>query len=104
MTDTDALVEEIAKAMFVRPFRDGPVQLSVAVPSWGGVGAHKREEFRNHARAALSAIEAAGWRVVPVEPTTTMYGAALEDLVPAADAHAAWTAMLSAAPRIGGEK
>ena len=109
MTDTDALVEEIAKAMFVRPFRDGPVQLSVAVPSWGGVGAHKREEFRNHARAALSAIEAAGWRVVPVEPTQEMIEAGLEGEVVRDSSGTSWrsptayvySAMLSAAPRIG---
>lgn len=68
----------------------------------GGFLVQNDGEARQIAKVALAAIESAGFRVVPVEPTPTMYGAALEDLVPAADAHAAWSAMLSAVPKIGG--
>ena len=46
--------------------------------------------------AHLAALEAEGLVVVPMEPTREMYQAALDELVPAADAGAAWRAMIAA--------
>lgn len=116
MSDTDTLVEAVARGLYAQwpnQFKETrpttmvePAYETVWVSeSWEEMIQNtpsRRLELLDAARAALSAIEAAGLRVVPVEPTPTMYGAALEVLVPAADAHAAWSAMLSAAPKIGG--
>lgn len=92
---SDALIEAVAKASC-----DNVYQRHGLPSPWPHLPADIRDAWTSSARAALAAIEAQGFRVVPVEPTPTMYGAALEDLVPAADAHAAWSAMLSAAPKI----
>jgi hypothetical protein len=65
------------------------------------------------ARAALAAIEAAGWRVVPAEPTAEMWNGWISvnheyDLVTqhayfdgdSGNWHACWDAMLAAAPKV----
>ena len=58
-------------------------------------------EYISQATAALTAIEAAGMRVVPVEPTTEMEVAGTETWLCEAAmedrAAACWTAMLAAA-------
>lgn len=59
MTPTDTLREAVARALCTS---DGFHE-----ESW--------EVYLSGADAALSAIEAAGWRVVPAEPTEAMTGA-----------------------------
>ncbi len=107
MTDTDALVEAVAKAI-----QDTTCRV-ISEDSLGVVATSlPDDECVNAARAALSAIEAAGWRVVPVEPTQEMIEAGLEGEVVRDSSGTSWrsptayvySAMLSAAPRIGGEK
>ncbi len=94
----DALIEAVATALWQQEsLRALGRNRLVAGDEWDD---GDRNVWRGLARAALAAIEAAGFRVVPVDPTPTMYGAALEDLVPPADAHAAWRSMLSAAPKL----
>lgn len=97
----DALIEAVAKAMFARdmPSSDWDDKYDEDV----------REPYRKNARAALAAIEAQGYRVVPVEPTNAMVDAMyaldkVDDRWPAC-ADDIWRAMLSAAPKLteGGE-
>lgn len=98
MTPTDTLretVEAAAHAIYV-----------------GAFSALTKDEARDIARAALSAIEAAGWRVVPVEPTEEMLATQDKAHVNAPTlkgqlndfcrtfASEIWAELLSAAPRL----
>lgn len=97
MTPTDTLREAVARAIAVRDGSDGL--------NWTA--------YASDADAALSAIEAAGWLVVPVEPTEPMRfagGTVCEQIMfeghPLAsgvifdDMAIVYTAMLSAAPSL----
>ena len=91
----DALIEAVAKALH------DTVPGSEAWGIYPAIRAH----FAAKARAALSAIEANGYRVVPVEPTGRMIadGAGVNlgkdpDLINVASI--TWRAMLSAAPKL----
>lgn len=56
-------------------------------------------------RVALQAIEAAGYRVVPVEATEGMVSAGIDQALVIrpddTEMRSVWSAMLSAAPRVG---
>lgn len=86
MTD-NPLVEAVARAMTNKT-------MAGVHPSYS--------QRRDMATAALRAIEDAGWKVVPVEPTPDMEIAATEDwmTIRAAEDRAAaiWSAMLKHAP------
>lgn len=75
----------------------------------GGFLVQSDGEARQIAKVALSAIESAGYRVVPVEPTEEMAEKArnaIYDSAPSKSrARSVYAAMLSAAPKIteGGE-
>lgn len=100
MNDADKLIEAVANAI-----RHGIFGNDYEAAYW-------TKENDDAARAALSAIETAGWAVVPVEPTIKMCDAAMElvekpsrtgwQYVPKAPGDA-WRMMLSARPRITGE-
>lgn len=98
---TDKLMEAVAEAMW-------NTHAGSRVHPWAALGSIK-DDYRDYARAALAAVEAAGYRVVPVEPTAEMIRAALVE----ADRHGylalkgyftddeatfCWRAMLAAAP------
>lgn len=98
---TDALVEAVALATLRTEYglpECDPCTLPIAM-----------HRHRNNATAALQAIEAAGYRVVPVEASQQMLEAAYDasswaGLAPdgiAAEHRNVWSAMLSAAPRVG---
>lgn len=73
MTD---LVEALARALCIADRRDpdedwttdGVIQLDIALPE-GEEQLWRTHPYAGRARAALSALEAAGYRLVPVEPT-----------------------------------
>lgn len=93
---TDALVEAVARDMLLW-------QHGNCVP-WDGWHICVRDEFRDRATAALQAIEAAGYRVVPVEATEGMRDYGIWVLPPDTErtlVDEVWSAMLSAAPRVG---
>jgi hypothetical protein len=52
------------------------------------------------ADAALAAIRAAGWAVVPVEPTDEMFEAGHEEVLGGSGVIATYRAMLAAAPGV----
>lgn len=81
---SDKLIEAVAKRMMIEQFGT-PFSTSIAL-----------------ARAALSAIEAEGFVVVPVEPTANMQGAGFRAIheTPEPRAKAVYTAMLSARPKV----
>lgn len=64
--------------------------------------------YRHEARASLRAIEAAGYRIVPVEATKAMRGAYHDareeaengDIYPEGTPDYEWKAMLAAAPKV----
>lgn len=97
---TDALVEAVALATLRTEYglpECDPCTLPIA-----------RHRHRNNATAALQAIEAAGYRVVPVEATEGMVSAGEDAVLDYSDrllgdeeVKLAWSAMLSAAPRVG---
>ena len=64
--------------------------------AWEDTGPDRREICFHVARAALSAISAAGWRVVPVKRTPEMIQAG-EGW---ASVQSAWEEMLIAAPKV----
>ena len=67
MNDADKLIEAAAMAIINKEY---PMRLAL-----GPISIDEAKEF---ARAALSAIEAEGWVLVPVEPTIKMCDAAME--------------------------
>ncbi len=80
---TDDLVERVA--------------LAIADDDWDGYGCiHNKVEYRLMARRAIAAIEAAGYVIVPREPTESMIdaGAIYADCN---GAHGAWQAMIDCA-------
>lgn len=64
----------------------------------------QRSIAREKARAALAAIEAAGYRVVPMELTTDQRAACRDCLVDSAEPGDLYAAMLAAAPKHGGPR
>ena len=97
---TNELIEKIARAMYESDVRPAPW-------SWGDLSRHVSgnrifNSYIRSAHAALAAIEASGTHVVvPVEPTEAMESAAsLNADVRVLDAHAAFSAMLSARPKV----
>lgn len=108
---SDELIETVAKAIYESDHAGGEEAINVA--QWKAlpniVGMEQcRVEYIRCAKAALSAIEASGHRIVPVEPTEVMhdagYGAAnlfggIE--VPASELpDDVYRAMLAASPKI----
>lgn len=103
MSNADKLIEVVAAALFVDGYADRL--------EWSAEHETVKADYFGHARAALSAIETAGWVLVPVEPTIKMCDAAMElaenpsrtgwRYVPKAPGDA-WRMMLSARPRITG--
>ncbi len=91
---SDALIEAVAREIF---FGDGGDPTA-----WDKV--RVRELYLSNARAALSAIEANGYRVVPVEPTQEMAEKARNAIYDSAPstirARSVYAAMLSAAPKL----
>ena len=67
MTDAEGLVEAVAADIYAEmcPFRG-------SVSAYDNLNGNAKNVYRNYARAALSAISAAGWQVVPVKPTEEM--------------------------------
>jgi hypothetical protein len=53
-----------------------------------------------NARSALAAIRAAGWAVVPVEPTDEMFEAGHEEVLGDSGVIATYRAMIAAAPGV----
>lgn len=106
MSDADKLIEAVAKAVCVQNL------VSTRQPQDAATIDAYWRSFVPEARAALAAVEAAGWVLVPVEPTIKMCDAAMElsenpsrtgwRYVPKAPGDA-WRMMLSARPRITGE-
>ena len=90
MTDRDKLIEEIARGM------------AIDAGAYEGPDLHW-PAYVDDAQAALAAIEAAGFAVVPVEPTEAMKIAAFEAAGPYAeeDPLDVWRAMIAAAPMQG---
>lgn len=68
---------------------------------WEGFTEPLRENKRDDMRAAIRAAEAAGWKLVPVEPTKGMVTAGELESCWASEAYAA---MLAATPTIGEKK
>ena len=74
---------------------------------WSLASDEQREEFRLMARALLTTIEKAGYKVVPVEPTSEMIEAGTAAIQSSGFVDSAtalgWSAMLASAPNIGDE-
>lgn len=84
MSDADKLIEAAAMAIINKEY---PMRLAL-----GPISIDEAKEF---ARAALSAIDAAGWVLVPVEPTDAM-------MFDGVGSRQDYRAMLYARPRITG--
>jgi hypothetical protein len=78
--DEDALIKFIGQIIFY----------------FGG----EEEFFMENAEAALTIIRAAGWAVVPVEPTDEMFEAGHEEVLGGSGVIATYRAMLAAAPGV----
>ena len=88
MTDSNRLIEAMVDAMFEADGNGAP-----------------NAPWIDLARASITAIEAAGYRVVPVEPTEEMADAGTDArwqsvIRDANNVREIWTAMLSAAPKV----
>lgn len=59
-----------------------------------------RAEYARCIRAALAAIEDAGYRIVPVEPTAEMMSEISGVMIGSYDAREAYLAMLAVAPKV----
>lgn len=97
MTRAD-LIETMARAICGEAGYDKP---------WDAFNASERDMFVDCARAALAAIEAAGYRVVPVEPTEEMICAgisAIQNHTMRMEVIVAYNVMLAAAPKHGGPR
>ena len=91
MSDADKLIEAVARAI-----HDGLGGNGWAYTNYGGDELKtNKSELEEAARAALSAIEAEGWAVVPMEPTDAM-------MFDSAGSRQDYRAMLYARPRITG--
>lgn len=105
---TDDLIEKVAKAIYETGDSyttwDDVCRLSALDGYLVAKG--KRSGAINAARAALAAIEGAGWAVVPVEPTDEMYDAAIASGFEGERRHLVkdYAAMISARPRLGDGK
>lgn len=101
---SEALIEAVAKASC-----DNVYQRHGLPSPWPHLPTDIRDAWTSSARAALAAIEAQGYRVVPVEPTEEMAEKARNAIYDSAPskirARSVYAAMLSAAPKIkeGGE-
>ena len=85
----DELVEAISEAIY---------KSSHAIVDYGQPLLENPDEC---ARAALTAIEASGWAVVPMEMTPEMNEAGYQaNLVANYGARRSWSAMLAAAPKV----
>lgn len=90
----DALIEAVARGML--QYQELPASPRLL------------DSYKNSVRAALSAIEANGFRVVPVEPTVAMIEAGIEHRECTGPSGTRWaspvtfiyTAMLSAVPKL----
>jgi len=69
---SDEIIETMARAIYNG--RNGP-----GCTSWGRLPGRHKAPYLGDARAALSAAEAAGWVMVPKEPTLTMRRAGAEE-------------------------
>ena len=92
------LIETMARAMFLDDEQDES--------SWENANGLAKQIYASNARAAIAAAEAAGWKLVPVEPTEAMMDAGLCGWQTApADAYVGevvarvYPAMLAAAPK-----
>ena len=97
----DELLEKMARGMHAVSLAAEEDELKPA--GWDDEALDHRKEWLSYARAALSAISAAGWAVVPKEPDEAMVKA-LSATVGAgrdpAPAMASWYARLRAAPKV----
>ena len=93
----DALIEKVAEALW-------DSEGYGFVHSWEALMPETRERHLVQARAALSAIEANGYRVVPVEPTQEMAEKARNAIYDSAPstirARSVYAAMIAAAPKL----
>lgn len=102
------LIETMAKAMAERIIRGEAGELLQFISEdemRASIDRMWREWCEPDARAALSAIEAAGYRVVPVEPTEVMVSFTHDELCEPEDPtdsqiRAVWALMLYAAPKV----
>ena len=101
-----ALIETMARVVFDR-WRNGN-NFQDRVPEWADLDQDDRDAWLTEMRENFAAIEAAGYRLVPVEPTDEMWGAA-ERLQPGNNAPYVpgspadvYAAMLAAAPKVTG--
>jgi predicted CoA-binding protein len=74
------------------------VEIAWAIIAWAIFGLNCTAD--NAAKAALAAIRAAGWAVVPVEPTDEMFEAGHEEVLGGSGVIATYRAMLAAAPGV----
>lgn len=102
MTDTDKLVEAMARAM-------NPIAWASVTTPEGANAQWEREDSQRQAQRALTAIEASGFRVVPVELTQAMKNAGGAVEVPCGGwnisiggciAGEVWADMLAASPKV----
>lgn len=90
---SDELIEAVAKAICRENL------ISTKQPDDPETMGYYWKSFLGEARAALSAIEGAGFVVVPVEPTDEML-AVMMLAATNGSSHYAYTAMLSARPKV----
>lgn len=86
----DTIIEVMARAECVEGGYDPDERMPNDGPRWG--------YYVPGVTAALSAIEAAGVRLVPVEPTQDMTGAVLEPTASRCEVMKTYRAMLAASP------
>jgi len=92
---SDELIEAVAKAICRENL------ISTKQPDDPETMGYYWKSFQGEARAALTAIEAVGYAVVPVHPTREMAYAAPDSLEGVA-VEDIYTAMLSARPKVTG--
>jgi len=68
--------------------------------TWANLPQDERMMLVEDAKCDLAAIRAAGWAVVPVEPTDEMFEAGHEEVLGGSGVIATYRAMLAAAPEV----
>ena len=87
---------KIAKESWFAVMDDGSYIITDVQAGWAGWKASRAALSENHFPDAAEMVAPEGWKLVPVEPTSTM-------LVAAGIATPRYKAMLAAAPKLGGE-
>ena len=93
---------KIAKESWFAVMDDGDYIITDVQAGWAGWKASRAALSENHFPDAAEMVVPEGWQLVPVEPTIEMVQAATHSAV-GFGTRAAYQAMLSAAPKLGGE-